>query len=410
MSAFDAGQFFREQNQRLRRERRYRVFRRLTREAGQFPRSRWENPANPGRARDVTVWCSNDYLGMSQHAAVLEASAAALTRYGAGAGGTRNISGTHDLIAELEVELALLHGKGGALVFSSGYVANDTTLATLGSSLPDCVIFSDANNHASMIEGIRRSGAQRRVFAHNNPRALEAALAAVGPGRPKLVAFESLYSMDGDIAPMSELLQVARAHGALTFVDETHAVGVHGPRGGGLLQAQGLLDQVDFVQGGLGKGYGVVGGFVTAAAEAIDFVRGHAPGFIFTTALPPAVAAGALASVRHLTHSQSERDALFARVAQLRTAFDAAELPVLATASQILPLMIGDAARCSEAADRLLEEHGIYLQAINFPTVPRGSERLRITPSPLHTDAMQDTLLHGLREVVGSVKPAAAAA
>jgi 5-aminolevulinate synthase len=264
------------------------------------------------------------------------------------------------------------------------------------------VIFSDANNHASMIEGIRRSGAQRRVFAHNDPQALDAALSAVPKSRPRLVAFESLYSMDGDIAPMAELLRVVREHGALSFVDETHAVGVHGPRGGGLLQAQGLLDQVDFVQGGLGKGYGVLGGFITASAEAIDFVRSHAPGFIFTTALPPAVAAGARASVRHLANSQVERGALFARVASLRAALQDAAMPVMNGASQILPLLIGNAARCSEAADRLLLEHGVYLQAINYPTVPRGGERLRLTPSPLHDAAMQQHLLAALRNVLGA--------
>lgn len=396
MSSFDSSQFFRDQNQRLRREQRYRVFRSLGRSAGAFPRAQWSDPATPGVTRDVTVWCSNDYLGMSQHPVVLEAAGAALTRYGAGAGGTRNISGTHDLIAALELELATLHGKGGALVFSSGYVANDTTLATLGASLPDCVILSDANNHASMIEGIRRSGAQRRVFAHNDPQALDAALSAVPRSRPRLVAFESLYSMDGDIAPLAQLLEVVRRHGALSFVDETHAVGVHGPRGGGLLQAHGLLDQVDFVQGGLGKGYGVVGGFVTGSAEGVDFLRSHAPGFIFTTALPPAVAAAALASVRHLAGSDVERRKLFARVAALRADLTAAGLPLLPGDSQILPLLIGDAARCNDIAERLLREHGVYLQAINFPTVPRGSERLRITPSPLHDEAMQAQLLRAL--------------
>lgn len=403
MSSFDAEQFFHDQTHRLRREQRYRVFRRLVREHGEFPRARWQQCAATGRAPEITVWCSNDYLGMSQNPRVIEASTAALARYGAGAGGTRNISGTHDLIAELETELAQLHGKGGALVFSSGYVANDATLATLGSALPHCMIFSDAGNHASMIEGMRRSGAARRVFAHNDPQALASALRSAPRDCAKLVAFESLYSMDGDIAPLAQLLNVAREYGALTFVDETHAVGVYGLRGGGLLQACGLLDQVDFVQGGLGKGYGVVGGFVTASAAAIDFLRGHATGFIFTTALPPAVAAGALASVRHLSHSQCERRALFTRVSYLRKRLRSAGLPLLDGESQILPLMIGDATRCSDAADRLLQDHGIYLQAINYPTVARGSERLRITPSPLHTDTMQEDLLAALLEVSRSI-------
>lgn len=410
MSAFEFEQFFRDHNQRLKREQRYRVFRRLERAPGEFPRAYWHDESSPQRApQAVVVWCSNDYLGMSQHPAVLNASAAALARYGAGAGGTRNISGTHDLIAALEAELAALHGKGGALVYSSGYVANDTTLATLGSHLPGCVIFSDANNHASMIEGIRRSRAERHVFAHNDPQALATALAAVPRGRPKLVAFESLYSMDGDIPPLAELLTVAREHGAMTYVDETHAVGVHGPHGGGLLEAQGLLDQVDFIQGGLGKGYGVVGGFVTGSAEAIDFVRCQAPGFIFTTTLPPAVVAGALASVRHLARSGLEREQSFRRVASVRTSLTAVGLPLRETRSQILPLMVPGAGRCAQMAGRLLSERGVYLQSINYPTVARGAERLRITPCPLHTDVMERELVSALLTVARALQLPAAA-
>ena len=357
----------------------------------------------------MTVWCSNDYLGMSQHPVVLEAGRAALERYGAGAGGTRNISGTHEPIVALEAELASLHRRDGALVFSSGYVANDTTLATLGSQLPGCVILSDASNHASMIEGMRRSRAEIRVFAHNDAQALERELARLPKDRPRIVAIESLYSMDGDIAPLGELIAVARDHGALTFVDETHAVGVHGTEGGGLVEAHGLLDQVDVLQGGLGKGFGVVGGFITARAPLIDFIRSHAPGFIFTTALPPAVAASALASVRHLRRSGVERAALRERVASLRAALDARALPVLPTTSQILPLMVGDAGRCERLAARLLQDFGIYLQPINFPTVPRGTERLRITASPRHTDAMQRELVDALAACAGELLAQAAA-
>lgn len=406
---YDYNGFFEDSTKRLQRERRYRRFRSFERIPGAFPRVRWTDASAPAGGRDVTVWCSNDYLGMSQHPVVLEAGRAALERYGAGAGGTRNISGTHEPIVALEAELASLHRRDGALVFSSGYVANDTTLATLGSQLPGCVILSDASNHASMIEGMRRSRAEIRVFAHNDARALEHELARLPKDRPRIVAIESLYSMDGDIAPLGELFAVARDHGALTFVDETHAVGVHGAEGGGLVEAHGLLDQVDVLQGGLGKGFGVVGGFITARAPLIDFIRSHAPGFIFTTALPPAVAASALASVRHLRHSGVERAALRERVASLRAALDARALPVLPTTSQILPLMVGDAGRCERLAARLLQDFGIYLQPINFPTVPRGTERLRITASPRHTDAMQRELVDALAACAGELLAQAAA-
>ncbi len=397
MSGFDYDGFFGDALDQLHRESRYRVFRQLGRELAPGPVA---FTTLDGARRAVTVWCSNDYLGMSRHPRVLEASRSALARYGAGAGGTRNISGTHDPIVALEAELAALHGKDAALVFSSGYVANDTVLATLAGSLPAVVILSDADNHASMIEGIRRSRAETRVFAHSDPADLDARLATLDPARPKLVAFESLYSMNGDIAPIRELLAVARRHNALTYVDETHAVGVHGPQGGGLLEAEGLLDQVDVVQGGLGKGYGVVGGFVTGRRDLIDFVRSHAPGFIFTTALPPATAAAALASVRHLRSSDSERRALQRRVARLRGRLAAAGLPLRGAPAQILPLIVGDSRRCSAVADRLLREFSIYLQPINYPTVPRGAERLRLTPSPLHDDTMEDALVHALTTVM----------
>ncbi|MFO1426079.1 MAG: 5-aminolevulinate synthase [Steroidobacteraceae bacterium] len=400
---FDYEGFFADSLELLRSERRYRVFRELERMPGRAP---WARTRIDGRPREVVVWCSNDYLGMSQHPVVLEASREALARCGAGAGGTRNISGTLDLAVELEAELAGLHGQQAALLFSSGYVANDTTLATLAGALPGCVIVSDTDNHASMIEGMRRSRAERRVFAHSDPQALDAVLRGIDPERPRIVAFESLYSMGGDVAPLRELLAVVRRHGALSYVDETHAVGVHGPRGGGLLEAEGLCGEVDVIQGGLGKGYGVVGGFITGSRALVDFVRSHAPGFIFTTALPPAVLAGALASVRHLARSGSERAALQRRVAGIRRRLLAAGLPVLPTRAQILPLAIGDSGRCQAASDRLLRDFGVYLQPINYPTVPRGAERLRLTPSPLHDDAMEDRLLDALAQVLVPQVPA----
>lgn len=392
---FDYEQFFDSKLQQLRREQRYRRFRVLERLPGAFPTARWVRP--DGSRQDITVWCSNDYLGMSQHPVTIEAAAAALSRYGTGAGGTRNISGSHDQIVALEQELAELQGQESALIFSSGFVANDTSLATLGQHLPGCTFFSDANNHASMIEGIRRSGAGCEVFSHNDPVALHALLARSDPAQPRIVAFESLYSMDGDMAPIAELVKVAKHHGALVFVDETHAVGVHGPQGAGLVAQAGLSAQVDLLQGGLGKGYGSVGGFVAGSAALVDFLRSFAPGFIFTTSLPPSVAAAALAAVRHLRHSESERRDLFARVATVRNELQRMPVRTLPGQSQILPLIIGDGARCDYLSDCLIERHGVYLQPINFPTVPRGTERFRITPTARHTEAMQQALLTALR-------------
>jgi 5-aminolevulinate synthase len=396
---FDYDGLFNDRLVRLRRERCYRQFRMLEHVPARAP---WARTPIDGLQRDVVVWCSNDYLGMSRHPSVVEASRAALERCGAGAGGTRNISGTTELAARLEAELADLHGKPAALLFSSGYVANDATLATLAAALPGCVVVSDENNHASMIEGMRRSRVERRIFPHNDPAGLERVLDSLERGRPCIVALESLYSMDGDIAPLRELLSIAKSHGALTYVDETHAVGVHGPRGGGLLEAAGLCGLADVIQGGLGKGYGVVGGFVTGNAALIDFVRSHAPGFIFTTALPPAVLGGAIASVTHLKHSDVERKALFRRVGSLRERLGDAGVELVPTRSQILPIPIGDAARCEAVSARLLREFAVYLQPINFPTVRRGTERLRLTPSPLHDAAMEEVLIEGLRTVLGS--------
>jgi len=392
---FKFEEFLAEQTARLRRDDHYRVFRELGRDAGRFPRARWHRD---GVASEVTVWCSNDYLGMSQHPAVLAAAADALARYGAGAGGTRNISGTSDLIVALEREIAAVQGKEAALVFSSGYVANDTTLATLARALPGCVVLSDSANHASMIAGIRASRRICHVFRHNDAGHLEMLLSSLDPATPRIVALESLYSMDGDVAPLASLLAIARRHGAITFVDETHAVGVHGQQGGGLLESLGLTGQADIIQGGLGKGYGVVGGFIAGNSTVVDFVRCHAPGFIFTTALPPPVAAAALASVRHLRSSGAEREALMHRVQSVRAALTEAGIPVVPTAAQIIPLVVGQAGPCHALASRLLERHGVYLQPIVYPTVPKGTARLRITPTPRHDDADQQHLVAALVE------------
>jgi 5-aminolevulinate synthase len=404
---FDYHGFFDDRLAALHREQRYRRFRRLTRTAGQFPRAHWHPPV--GEPRDVVVWCSNDYLGMSQHPVVLDAARAALECYGTGAGGTRNISGTHSLLVELEAELAAVQGREAALLFSSGYVANDTTLATLGRHLPGCVFLSDAKNHASMIEGMRRSSARVEVFAHNDAADLAVRLQRTDPGLPRVVAFESLYSMDGDLAPLAALVGVARRHRALVYVDETHAVGAHGPGGAGLVAAAGLSAHVDIVQGGLGKAYGVVGGFITGGTALIDFIRSHAPGFIFTTALPPADAAAALASVRQLRHDDGARLRLFERVSSVRQGLAALGTEPRDSQSQILPLIIGDAERCEQLAQRLLVEFGLYLQPINYPTVPRGADRLRITPTALHDAAMIDALLAGLKACLPGLRRAAAA-
>jgi 5-aminolevulinate synthase len=392
----DYSKFFTHALSRLHDERRYRVFADLERIAGRFPHAVWHSPNGP---RNVVIWCSNDYLGMGQHPKVVGAMIETATRVGTGAGGTRNIAGTHHPLVQLEQELADLHGKQAALLFTSGYVSNQTGIATIGKLIPNCLILSDALNHNSMIEGIRQSGCERQVFRHSDMAHLEGLLRAAGPDRPKLIACESLYSMDGDIAPLAKICDLAERHGAMTYVDEVHAVGMYGPRGGGIAERDGVMHRIDILEGTLAKAFGCLGGYIAGSSDIIDAVRSYAPGFIFTTSLPPAICSAATAAIRHLKTSSWERERHQDRAARVKAILTAAGLPVMSSDTHIVPLFVGDPEHCKRACDTLLEEHNIYIQPINYPTVAKGTERLRITPSPYHDDGLIDQLADALLQV-----------
>ncbi len=392
----DYGSIFVEALAALHAERRYRVFADIERRAGAFPHAIWHAE---GGDRDIVVWCSNDYLGMGQNAKAIGALTETARSMGTGAGGTRNISGTNHPLVQLEAELADLHGKEAALVFTSGFISNEATISTVAKLLPDCMIFSDELNHASMIEGVRRSGAQKAIFRHNDVAHLEELLKDASPSRAKLIVFESVYSMDGDVAPIGAIADLAAKYGAMTYLDEVHAVGMYGPRGAGIAERDGVMDRIDIIEGTLAKAFGALGGYITASRAIVDTVRSYAPGFIFTTALPPGIAAAALTAIRHLKVSAAEREGQQKAVAATRGALSAAGLPVMTNSTHIVPLFVGDAELCKQASDLLLNEHGIYIQPINYPTVPRGQERLRITPTPFHDAALIATLSDALAKV-----------
>jgi 5-aminolevulinate synthase len=388
--------FFSGALDRLHSERRYRVFADLERIAGRFPHAVWHSPDGP---KSIVIWCSNDYLGMGQHPKVVGAMVETATRMGTGAGGTRNIAGNNHPLVELERELADLHRKDAALVFTSGYVSNETGISTLARLMPNCLILSDAWNHNSMIEGVRQAHTEKQIFRHNDMAHLEELLAAADPARPKLIVFESLYSMDGDIAHVNQICDLAERYGAMTYVDEVHAVGMYGPRGGGIAERDGAMGRIDVIEGTLAKAFGCLGGYITGSTALIDAVRSYAPGFIFTTALPPSVCAAATAAIRHLKTSNWERERHQERAARTKAVLSAARLPVMMSSTHIVPVFVGNPERCKEASDLLLADHGIYIQPINYPTVPKGTERLRITPSPYHDDALIDRLAEALVDV-----------
>ena len=394
--AFPYGQTFKDALSKLKREGRYRVFADIVRHRGAFPTAshHTQNAVKP-----ITVWCSNDYLCMGQHPKVVAAMKEAIETAGAGSGGTRNISGTNHFHIELERELADLHGKESALLFTSGYVSNDATLSTLARLLPGCVFFSDELNHASMIEGMRHSGAEKRIYRHNDMAHLEELLRAASPNQPKIVCFESVYSMEGDFGKIGAICDLAERYSAMTYLDEVHGVGLYGPRGGGVAERDGQMHRVDVIEGTLAKAFGVMGGYITGTTAITDCVRSFASGFIFTTSLPPAISAGALAAIRHLKSSNVEREALQSRAAKLKGLLGGVNVPLIESPSHIVPVLVGDPALCKVVSDELLYTHGVYVQPINFPTVPRGTERLRITPSPLHTDAQMEELVAAIDTV-----------
>jgi 5-aminolevulinate synthase len=391
---------FQQRLETLHREGRYRVFADLKRRRGFFPVA--DHFAANG-SREVTVWCSNDYLGMGQHPAVRAAMHEAIDAVGAGSGGTRNISGTTHYHVELEAELADLHGKEAALLFTSAYIANETTLSTLQRLIPGLVVFSDEKNHASMIQGIRHGGGEKHIFRHNDVEHLEETLKKHPRGTPKVIAFESVYSMDGHIAPIEAIADLAAKYNALTYLDEVHAVGLYGPRGGGIAERDGVMARIDIINGTLAKGFGVMGGYIAASKACCDAIRSYAPGFIFTTSLAPAIVAGALASIRHLKTSTFERERLAERVRTLTRHLAEAHLPVMENPSHIVPVMVGDPVHCKAVTDTLLDHYGIYVQPINYPTVPRGTERMRLTPSPVHTDTQMAALIAALQELLGAL-------